>query len=351
MKFNPYGLHAIRIPLALLMYDGATQTRKSLSWGAKAFYGRLALFLGKPKAESFCNPDLRTMAAAMKTSEDTVGRWLVELAEHGFIERIRKGRGPAECVFLPHPCLLQGAAREDEPNSADVRNQESGSDSAALRTRDSDSNSADVPGRRDTPIPQPRGSNSATSPAQLRKSAVSIPQGCGAPILEENVQENVHQDVQENGINIINGGRNDDAAEFAAAVLCAVQARSCTAIRKLSSTDRELCRSWRAEGISLAIVERAVILGSARKTMTEINHHGTIAQPIRSLAYFRPLIGEVQGMEIGYFDHAERTLRRVEARLPDARIVNSSGPSATAGARLDGDEATSGATAAAIVSR
>ena len=105
--FNPYGLYSIHIPLALLKYDGATATRKSLSVGAKLLYGRLALFLGKPKVGGFCNPDLKTMAASMETSVDTVGRWLAELIDHGFIERARKGRGPAECFFLPHPCLIE----------------------------------------------------------------------------------------------------------------------------------------------------------------------------------------------------------------------------------------------------
>jgi Helix-turn-helix domain len=82
-RFNPYGLHAIHIPLALVNYDGATETRKSLSWGAKVLYGRLALFLGRPKSnsESFCSPSLETVASAMATSVDTIGRWLRELIE------------------------------------------------------------------------------------------------------------------------------------------------------------------------------------------------------------------------------------------------------------------------------
>ena len=54
MKFNPYGLHSVRVPLRLLACDPSS--------GAKLFYGRLALFLGKPKAESFCRPNLETMA-------------------------------------------------------------------------------------------------------------------------------------------------------------------------------------------------------------------------------------------------------------------------------------------------
>jgi hypothetical protein len=184
--FNPYGLHAIRIPLAMITYDGATESRKSLSWGAKALYGRLALFLGRPKADAFCNPDLKTMAAAMGTSPDSIGRWLSELIEHGYIERKRRGRGPAECTFLPHPCLMRAGALE-----------QGNSDSAELRSQDV-FNSAKLQSQEEDPTPQPCVFDSATLPAQFRSSAVPIPQLCGSPYKEENVQEDVHENIHEN---------------------------------------------------------------------------------------------------------------------------------------------------------
>lgn len=135
--FNPYGLHAARVPLAVLTYP-------ALSEGAKLLYGRLALFRGS-KQDGFCNPALPTMAAAMAVSVDTVGRWLGELIAEKFIERRRRGRQRAECIFLAHPCF----------NSAELRNQDGGSGS---------SNSANL--RNQEPP------NSANSPVQFRKSAV-----------------------------------------------------------------------------------------------------------------------------------------------------------------------------------
>jgi Helix-turn-helix domain len=182
--FNPYGLPAIRIPLAMITYDGSTSARKSLSWGAKALYGRLAFFLGKPKAGAFCNPDLKTIAEAMRTSTDTIGRWLDELSDHGFIERKRRGRGPSECIFRPHRCLIT-AARQLVLNSAGLRNQDCDSNSAELRSQDS-FNTAELRNHGGE-------SDSATLPVQFRNSAAPIPQPCGFPIKKENIQENVHE--------------------------------------------------------------------------------------------------------------------------------------------------------------
>jgi hypothetical protein len=154
--FNPYGLHAIRVPVAMLGFQG-------VSFGAKCLYGRLALYLGRPRAGAHCDPNLDRLARDMATSVDSINRWLSELIREKFIERRRRGRLRAECVFLPHPCLL---------NSAELRNQEG------------------------SPIPQPCGveaaPNSADLPVQFRRSAVSIPQPCGVAYKEENVQENIH---------------------------------------------------------------------------------------------------------------------------------------------------------------
>lgn len=183
-QFNPYGLVAIHIPLALVTYDGATGARKSLSWGAKALYGRLALFLGKPKTDGFCNPSLETMASAMGTSVDTVGRWLRELREHEFMLRVRRGRGPAECIFLPHPCLTLGSAEHDP-------------DVARLRDRGR-FNSASLQSQDETHTPQSSVPDSAKSPGQFRNSAAPIPQPCGSPNKEEDIQEDSQENVQEN---------------------------------------------------------------------------------------------------------------------------------------------------------
>ncbi len=204
-QFNPYGLLAVHVPLALIKYNGVTKKGKSLSWGARVFYGRLALFLGKPeKTESFCNPNLATMAAAMGgTSIDTIGRWLEELTEHGFIERVRKGRGPAECKFLRHACLNAGTG-PDESNSAEVRNQSDDSDSAKLRNQDG-LNSAELRNQDENSIPQNCDSNSAELRSQFRNSAAPIPQPCGSLIRNKTIQENIHENIQENEATLISG--------------------------------------------------------------------------------------------------------------------------------------------------
>lgn len=173
--FNPYSLHAIRIPLGMVTYQ-------RLSWGAKCLYGRLALHRGK-KEDGYCRPGLDTLASEMGSSIDTIDRWLKELIGEGFIQRSRRGRLAAECIFLEHPCLS---------NSAELRNQETPS------------------------IPQPCGvekpANSADLPAQFRNSAVSIPQLCGLPNKEENVQENIHENVQSSSVSPEHEASDDEPA-------------------------------------------------------------------------------------------------------------------------------------------
>jgi hypothetical protein len=202
-QFNPYGLLAVHVPLALIKYNGVTKKGKSLSWGARVFYARLAFFLGKPnpKGENFCSPDLKEMRKAMGTSIDTIGRWLEELTEHGFIKRVRRGRGPAKCEFVRHPCLNASAAELlNDSNSAEVRNQSDDSDSAKLRNQDG-LNSAELRNQDENSIPQSPALDSATLPVQFRNSAAPIPQLCGSLIRKKTIQENSHENIQENDSN------------------------------------------------------------------------------------------------------------------------------------------------------
>ena len=124
-SFNPYGLHAVRVPLAMLAY-------RKVSWGAKCLYGRLALHRGR-KPDGFCNPSLESLATEMGADIATIDRWLKELIAERFIERKRRRRQEAECFFLLHPCLL---------DSAELRNQDSGLDSAELRNQEENQDSA-----------------------------------------------------------------------------------------------------------------------------------------------------------------------------------------------------------------
>ena len=170
--FNPYTLHAVRVPLGMLTYPG-------ISAGAKLLYGRLALYLGKPRAGAHCDPALPTLARDMATSVDTISRWLAELIVEKFIERRHRGRLCAECILLPHACLS---------NSAELRNQDAAPVPQPCGVEDA------------APVPQPCGVEDAPSsaelPLQFRNSAVSVPQPCGVVYKEENVHENVHENVQ-----------------------------------------------------------------------------------------------------------------------------------------------------------
>ena len=163
-QFNPYGLHAIHIPLGMVDYPG-------LDWSAKCLYARLALHLGKPRKGAHCDPDRETLAREMGVSTDSIDRWLKELITEEFIKRKRHGQERAECIFLPHPCLV---------NTATLRHQEA------------------------EPIPQPCGvgpepesdSNTATVPLQYRNPAVAIPQTGTLPIRKKTFRKH-SEDLQE----------------------------------------------------------------------------------------------------------------------------------------------------------
>jgi hypothetical protein len=177
--FNPYTVHAIRVPLAMVPYPG-------ISAGAKLLYGRLALYRGR-KPDGFCNPGLESLAADMGVSTDTIGRWLAELIGGKFIARQHRGRLRTGCIFLPHPCLS---------SSAILRNQ----DVAPVPQPCGVENVA--------PVPQPCGVEEGV---QFRNSAASVPQICGfssanlpanrPQITEPKVGygvENHHQNVHKN---------------------------------------------------------------------------------------------------------------------------------------------------------
>lgn len=169
-EFNPYGLYAIHIPLGMVAYP-------DLSWGAKALYGRLALYRGK-KPGGFCKPYLDTLAQAMGVSVDTIDRWLGELVREGFIERKRHRRAVAECIFLPHPVLVDSAnpPNQDSPDSAETPNQERFPDSADLPPRFRNSAPLDS-ANPDEKSPHPVDSTDTYAPENIH---------------HQNIQENVH---------------------------------------------------------------------------------------------------------------------------------------------------------------
>ena len=87
---------------------------------------------------------------------------------------------------------------------------------------------------------------------------------------------------------------------------------------RASTSDQWLARRFHDDGLPLHAVETALLLGSLRRLIRPAD--APRLTPIRSLAYFRPVIDELQAHPVpdGYLDYLRLKLRR--AALPaDAR--------------------------------
>jgi hypothetical protein len=93
-------------------------------------------------------------------------------------------------------------------------------------------------------------------------------------------------------------------------------------VTSLTAADHRLACRWFSQRIPLPLLEKAFLLGSARKQVTRINRKGD--PPIRSLHYFPPLLEEVRQLEVGenYWNHLRRQLQRL-AQSPPARLPSS----------------------------
>ncbi|MDE0106810.1 MAG: hypothetical protein OXN96_03325 [Bryobacterales bacterium] len=76
--------------------------------------------------------------------------------------------------------------------------------------------------------------------------------------------------------------------------------------------DERLASDWHAAGVSLQTVRRAILLGCVRKSMALIERPG--ARPVARLAYFEPLLREVQRERFpaAYWQHLRFNLGRCE---------------------------------------
>jgi hypothetical protein len=138
------------------MVPDSVMCLKTLKEGPKLLLARLYKFAGD---KDRCNPALPTLAGALGTSEDKIGRWLKDLEKHGFIRTVRHARKEAERFLLWHPEL-----------SASLRTETTGDgqrDSAKPRNHSNDESAE--PRNHDSMIPQNRGDDSA-------KTAPMIPQ-------------------------------------------------------------------------------------------------------------------------------------------------------------------------------
>jgi hypothetical protein len=85
-----------------------------------------------------------------------------------------------------------------------------------------------------------------------------------------------------------------------------------------TAADHRLACRWFNQQIPLPLLEKAFLLGSARKQVTRINRKDDT--PIRSLHYFQPLLEEARQLEVGesYWNHLRRQLHRL-TQSPPAR--------------------------------
>ena len=84
--------------------------------GPKLLLGRLYKFAGD---KDRCNPALPTLATALGTSEDKIGKWLKQLEQHGFIRTVRHARREAERFLLWQPELFGSLRAETTGGSHD----------------------------------------------------------------------------------------------------------------------------------------------------------------------------------------------------------------------------------------
>ena len=84
---------------------------------------------------------------------------------------------------------------------------------------------------------------------------------------------------------------------------------------RASASDQWHARRLFDEGVPLRVVETALLLGSLRRIVRPTN--APKLQPIRSLAYFRPVVDELQSQQVpdGYLDHLRLKLNKATRPL------------------------------------
>ena len=86
-----------------------------------------------------------------------------------------------------------------------------------------------------------------------------------------------------------------------------------------SPSDQFLARRWYQQKVPLPVVESALLLASLRRAVRPAD--SPPLAPIRSLAYFQPVITELQRQPLsdGYLDYLRLKLRRVAAADPRSK--------------------------------
>ena len=88
--------------------------------------------------------------------------------------------------------------------------------------------------------------------------------------------------------------------------------------RRVSASDQWLAHRFYADGVPLAVVETALVLGSLRRLVRPPD--APPLPPVRSLAYFRPVVEELRTHPApgGYLDYLRLKLRQALGSRPPA---------------------------------
>jgi hypothetical protein len=106
-----------------------------------------------------------------------------------------------------------------------------------------------------------------------------------------------------------------DPAAYVAAVVSIYVELPDTPLRA-SVSDQWLARRFYEDGVALHVVETALVLGSLRRLIRPAD--APRLSPIRSLAYFRPVIDELRAHPApeSYLDYLRLKLHQATANLP-----------------------------------
>lgn len=107
----------------------------------------------------------------------------------------------------------------------------------------------------------------------------------------------------------------DPAASYVASVITLYLEMPDTPMR-VSASDQSLARHFHQEAVPLELVETALLLGSLRRLIRPAD--APRLAPIRSLAYFRPVIEELQDSPPpeNYRDYLKLKLRQATQTRP-----------------------------------
>lgn len=97
-----------------------------------------------------------------------------------------------------------------------------------------------------------------------------------------------------------------------------------------SSADEKLAGDWHRAGVPLDQIERAILMGCARKYVALCNHPGA-ATPISSLQYFAGPLEEIAAMEmpLNYWRYLAARVRKMETQWRAQANLASAAPAQT----------------------